>query len=163
MRRAPLDENEAGCASLRTRKADLLESGQLTMPSPPSIRTVTLKITIDKVPRPCYPSADVRSSISASRPGPRTSSSVVPPVSHGKQDFNDVTQFTVEPPASLATERRPAIRVPDPHSIRQNVAPANSRILCHSGFQFAQSAQIKAFVFNLFRTIWRVCAAHFSS
>ena len=45
----------------------------------------THKITIDKVPRPCYNSADVSCSTSASRPGPRTSSSVVPPVSHGNR------------------------------------------------------------------------------
>ncbi len=50
-----------------------------------------------------------------------------------------------------------------PTQREHNVAPTNSRILCHSGFQFAQSAQTNAFVFNLFRTIWRVCAAYFSS
>ena len=98
----------AAAHPFENEKSDLLESGQLTPPTPPSIRTVTPKITIDKVPRPCYPSTDVRSSTSASRPGPRTSSSVVPPVSHGSQDFNDVLHFTIEHPAKDASPERAA-------------------------------------------------------
>ncbi len=81
-----------------------MNRANLRRPPAHSIQILTLKIAIDKVPRPCYNSAGVRFSISASSPGPRTSSSVVPPVSHGIQDFNDVPQFKIELPVFLASD-----------------------------------------------------------
>ena len=65
-------------------------------------------------------------------------------------------------PRSPSRNASPQFASLDPRSIRQNVAPTNSRILFHLRIQVAQSAQFKAFVFNLFRTLLRVCEAHFS-
>ncbi len=89
-----------------------------------SIRILNHKIAIDKVPRPCYTSTDVSFSTSASSPGPRTRSPVVPPASHGKQDFADVRQFTIERPAFPRNGSPPAS--PSPQPLRRPLRPGSA-------------------------------------
>ena len=146
----------------KTKSRIFLNRANLRRSPAHSIRILTLKIAIDKVSHPCYNSPDIRSSTSASRPGLRSTSSVVPLVCQAQRDFGHVLHFTIEPPAFPFPERRPPIRLNVPRSIQRNVAPDNSCIPCHLRIQFARSAQTKTFIFNNVCTISRVCAGYFS-